>query len=432
MNITVKDLTSVDKELILTANREDLQESFDKAYKSYRNKIALPGFRPGRVPLSLVKKRFGEDIEAEEINKWVQTTYETKIVPDYKPIGETQMVDLKWEDGKLEVTFKIGATPEFDLVDLSKIEIDGMVHDVTDKEVDEEIERTLEREGNWEDVKTAAKKDSKLIVDVITLDEDGNEVEGDEDKDQVIDLRQEGAKEFQKQLTGKKAGDVVDMKLEEGDQKDSFRVTIKKVQKLQKAELNEEFITANSNGEAKTEDEFKSFIKSSMQQYYDQTSGDILKNNIVDALVEAQGEDIEVPEVFLEQVLNSYVDRLKQQQGGELPNFDEDTYKEEMRENAVRESKWFFISQKLQDKFDDIEITAEDIDAFITEEAARFGMPADQMKGYYAQNPSMLEQLRISIREDKVFDKLEDEIKINELSKDKYREEQDKKEKKKK
>ncbi len=432
MNITVKDLTSVDKELTLTANREDLQESFEKAYKSYKNKIALPGFRPGRVPLSLVKKRFGEEIEAEEINKWVQTAYETKIVPDYKPIGETQMTDLKWEDGKLEVVFKIGANPEFELEDLTKIEVNSMVHDVTDKEVNEEIDRTREREGNWEDVDTAAKKDSKLIVDVITLDADGNEVEGDEDKDQVIDLRQEGAKEFQKNLTGKKAGDVVDMNMEEGDQKDSFRITIKKVQKLHKAELTEEFIAANSNDEAKTEDEFKAFIKSSMQDYYDQSAKDLLKNDMVDALVEAHGDKIEVPEVFLEQVLNSYVERLQQQQGGSIPNFDEETYKEGMRENAVREAKWFFISQKLQEKFDDIEITAEDIDAFITEEAARFGIPADQMKGYYAQNPSMLEQLRVSIREDKVFDKLEDEIKISELSKDKYREEQDKKDKKKK
>lgn len=63
MNISVKEITSVDKEVTIKATREDLQPKFDKAYKKYQSQIALPGFRPGRVPLNMVKKRFGKDIE---------------------------------------------------------------------------------------------------------------------------------------------------------------------------------------------------------------------------------------------------------------------------------------------------------------------------------------------------------------------------------
>ncbi|WP_018128334.1 trigger factor [Balneola vulgaris] len=429
MNISVKEITSVDKELTLTANREDLQDTFDKAYKKYKNQIAMPGFRPGKVPLTVVKKRFGKEIELEEINNYVQRVYEKDIVPEYAPVGETEMLDLKWENDELEVVFKIGAKPEFELKDLKKIKVNKMVHDVTDEEVEEEIERTLEREGTWEDVDTKATKDSKLIVDVISLDADGNPVDGEEDTDQVIDLRQDGAKDFLKSLKGKKTGDVVDMELGDGDETDRFRVTIKKVQKLEKAEMNEEFITKNSNGEAKTEDEFKSFLKSQMQKYYDQSTDDMLKNELVEALVEAH--EVEVPEVFLEQILNAYVEQLKQQQGGKLPaNFDEVVYKEEMRERGLNEAKWSFISQKLQESFEDIEIKPEDIDEFISAEAARYGATADQLKQYYAQNPNMLEQLRSSIRENKVFEKLEDEVKITEVDKEKYRKMREKKSKK--
>jgi trigger factor len=429
VNISVKEITSVDKELTLTANREDLQDTFDKAYKKYKNQIAMPGFRPGKVPLTVVKKRFGKEIELEEINNYVQRVYEKDIVPEYAPVGETEMLDLKWENDELEVVFKIGAKPEFELKDLKKIKVNKMVHDVTDEEVEEEIERTLEREGTWEDVDTKATKDSKLIVDVISLDADGNPVDGEEDTDQVIDLRQDGAKDFLKSLKGKKTGDVVDMELGDGDETDRFRVTIKKVQKLEKAEMNEEFITKNSNGEAKTEDEFKSFLKSQMQKYYDQSTDDMLKNELVEALVEAH--EVEVPEVFLEQILNAYVEQLKQQQGGKLPaNFDEVVYKEEMRERGLNEAKWSFISQKLQESFEDIEIKPEDIDEFISAEAARYGATADQLKQYYAQNPNMLEQLRSSIRENKVFEKLEDEVKITEVDKEKYRKMREKKSKK--
>ncbi|MGB0346236.1 MAG: trigger factor, partial [Balneolaceae bacterium] len=143
--------------------------------------------------------------------------------------------------------------------------------------------------------------------------------------------------------------------------------------------------------------------------------------------------DFDVPEAFVEQVKSGYVNQLSQQMGGNLPEtFDEANYRGEMTEQATREAKWYFISQNLQETFEDIEIKPEDIDEFLALEAARFGATADQLKGYYAQNPGMLESLRSSIRENKVFDKLQDEVKIKELGKDAYRKEQEKKSKAKK
>jgi trigger factor len=68
VDISVQELTSVDKEIIIKATREDLSSKFDKAYKKYQKQIQMPGFRPGNVPLGLVKKRFGKEIELEEIN----------------------------------------------------------------------------------------------------------------------------------------------------------------------------------------------------------------------------------------------------------------------------------------------------------------------------------------------------------------------------
>src|SRR5690625_3569427 len=102
----------------------------------------MPGFRPGKVPLGLIKKRFGQEIELEEINNYVQEVYEKEIVPEHEPVGETEMTDMSWENDELEVTFKIGARPQFELVDLSSLTFDQMVHDVTDEEVEEEIQRT--------------------------------------------------------------------------------------------------------------------------------------------------------------------------------------------------------------------------------------------------------------------------------------------------
>ena len=426
MEIKVNDLTSVDKEITILANREDLQPKFDQAYKGIRPKVSLPGFRPGKAPIGLIKKRFGQEIEIEEINKYIQEVFETKVVEAHDPVGETQMIDFQWENDKLEVTFKIGTKPTVELADLSKIKVTSMVHDVSDAEVDEEIARAIEREGNWEDVDSAIGSESKITADVSSLDEEGNLVDGDTDTDQNIDMRQESAAGFLKALKGKKAGDVVDMTLEEDGETDRFRVEVKKVQALHKAEMNEEFIAKQTNNEAKTEDEYRSFIKSKMQEYYDQSSDDFFKNDAVQSMVDAH--EFDVPEAFVAQVKESYVDRLKQQYGNQLPDgFDADSYKEEMSGQAKTEAKWYFINMQLQEKYDDIEITAEDIDAQLGMEAARYGLTAEQLKGYYAQNPNMIESLRNTIRDNKVFEKLKEEVQIEELSKDDYKAYQEKK-----
>lgn len=429
MDISVQDLTTVDKEITLKANREDLSPKFDKAFKKYQSQIQMPGFRPGKVPLGLVKKRFGKDIEMEEINSYVQEVYEKEIVPEHEPVGETQMTDLKWENDELKVTFKVGARPEFELTDLEKISIDKMVHDVTDEEVEEEIERTLERQGNWEEVDGEITEESRVVVDAVTLDKDGNPIEGEKDENQKLDLRQEGAKDFKENLTGKKAGDKVQMEIGEGDDKDRFEVHVKKVEQMKKAELTDEFVKEQTNGEAKNIDEFKSFIKSRMQQYYDQSSEDMFKQDAIDELTNAH--DFEIPEVMVSQILDSYVEYAKQQSGGELPEgFDFEDYRGKMKDQAVREGKWVFISQKLQEVFDDIEIKPEDIDEFIGIEAAKYGATIDQLKGYYAQNPDQLENLRNSIRENKVFDKLNEAVTINELSKEEFRKNREEKDEK--
>lgn len=380
----------------------------------------MPGFRPGKVPIGLIKKRFGKEIEMEEINSYVEEVYEKEIVPEHEPVGETQMLDMSWENDELEVIFKIGAKPEFELKDLKEIAIDKMVHDVTDEEVEEEIERTLKRQGNWEEVDEDITEESRVTVDAVSLDEDGNPIEGEKDENQKLDLRQDAAADFREHLVGHKVGDVVQMELGEDEEVDRFEIHVKKVEVNHEAELTDEFAKEQSNGQAKNVDEFKSYIKSQMQNYYDQSSGDMFRQDAINAMAEAH--EFDVPEVMLEQIKNNFVEYAKQQSGGELPpDFDVEEYKENMSDQALQEAKWAFINQKLQEKFDDIEIKPEDIDEFIGVEAAKYGATTEQLKSYYAQNPGQLENLRNSIRENKVFDKLSEEVTINELSKDEFR-----------
>lgn len=425
MDISVQDITAVDKEIKIQATREDLEPKFESALKKYRGQIQMPGFRKGKVPLSIVRKRFGEEIEMEEINNYVQEVFEKQIVEDHEPVGESQITDFQWENDQLEVTFKIGVKPEFELTDLKKITVDKMVHDVTDEEAGEEIERILERNGNREEVDGPISADNIVTVDAMSLDKEGNTIEGEVDEDQTLNLKDEGAKDFRDALAGKKAGEIVDMELGEGDEKDRFRLVIKKVEKSVKAELTDEFAKNQSNGEANNVEELRSYIKSRMQQYYDQTADDMIRQELMSEM--ANAHDFKVPDQFRELILNRYLEQAKRQSGNQLPpDFDEQAYKERLQESAIQEAKWHFINLKLQEKYDDIEITPEDIDAFLATEAAKMGATIDQIKQWYAQNPQQFEALRTNIRENKVFEKLKDAVNINELSKEDVRKKREK------
>lgn len=419
MEISVQDISSVNKEITITADREDLEPKFQEAYKKYKKQIQMPGFRQGKVPVNIIRKRFGDEIEQEEVNQYVQEVFENEVIPEYEPVGEPEMLDLTWENDKLEAKFKVGMRPEFELTDLENVTVDRMVHDVSDEEVQEELDRVLEQEGNWEEVEEPITEKSKVTVDAVHLDEDGKPIEEETDEDQVIDLRKDEFSQFQDDLLGKKAGDIVNVEVGEEDDQAGFKLVIKKVEKLHSAKLTDAFAKEQTDGEAKNVDEYKSLLKSRIQNYYDQSADDLFKNEVVDALVEEH--DFEVPDVFMEQVLNQYVQRLEQQAGGQLPpdvNLDE--YKDNMRDRAERDAKWFFINEKLQEKFDDIEIKPDDIDEHLAAQAAQYGVTVDQMRNMFAQNPQQLENLRNSIREEKVFDRLQDIVDINDVDKETF------------
>ena len=423
MNISVEDKSNVDKVITITATEEELKPRFDKAFREYRKKINMPGFRPGQVPVSIVKKRFGKEIESEEINNYVQEVFRDEIVPKHEPVGEPRFEDMKWENGQLEVKIGIGVKPDFELTDLSSLEIDKMVHDVTDEEVEEEVSSSLERAATWKNSENPIEETSKVTVDAAPLDEKGEPKTDEQDTDKELDLNDDENSEFREALKGTTAGDQVKVTLGEGDDAETFQLTVKKVYEKSIPELDEEFVSGATQGQLSSVEDYRSKIKSQIQDYYDQVSTDMVKQEIMDKLIEAHS-DMEVPAALLEKVQDSLLERMKQQQQGQpLPDdFDEKEYKESIKEDAEREARWALILDELSKKHDDIEITEEDVDTRLASEAARYGLPTEMVKNFYAQSGDQLENLRQNIRTDKLFDRIMDELSLNELDKEAYQE----------
>jgi trigger factor len=419
VNISVENLTTVDKKIIVEADGSDLQPKIDKALKDYRKKMSFPGFRPGMAPMGLVKKRIGKEVEAEQLENFVQEVFREKSAPEHKPVGEPEISKMDYTDGKLVVEFQIGVSPEFETVDLKSINIEKLVHDVTEEDVEKEYNHRIRRFSEWSETEDAATAESRVTIDAWLLDKEGNRTD-DHDHDVVIYMDSEKDKEYADALNGKKADDetVVTFK-EEDDDETRFQVVVKKVETQVEPELNEEFFKKMSQDAASSEEEYRTLLKNQIQDYFDRISEDIFKDKLTEALIKSH--DFEIPATILNLHYNSYKEQLKSKNNGELPEgFDEETFRNENRERVFSESKWLFISQNLMEKFPDIEITPEDVDAYFQVEAAKMGLPAEMLKNFYASSGDRLEELRMTIRTNKLFTKLAEEVSITELGKDEF------------
>jgi trigger factor len=417
VNITVEQITSVDKDIILTATRDDLAPRFEKALKNIRKKATIPGFRVGQAPMQLIRKRFGKDVEADEINDFVQETFRDTIYTEHKPVGEPKITELKWENDQLEVRFRVGVKPEFELVDLTTLTVDKLVHDVSDEDVEKEIEHSLVRNGTFEESEEPVEENSKITADVEPLDDHGHGTQIE--ANQEIDLSEPSNEDIRNSVTGKKIGDTVEVEVGHGDHTHKYKLTIKTHQKLTKAELNEEFIVKQSRDSAKTEEEYRSYLKSQVQDYFDKTSNDLFREAIAEKLVEAH--DFEVPESIIDYMISSYFEDYKKRVKDKVPaHFNMDEFRSASFERARNESKWMFIQETLTERFPDLEITTEDADEFMQTEAAKYGLTVDMIKQYYASSPEMMESLRSNLRSQKLFDKLISEVGANPLDKDAF------------
>lgn len=419
MQIDIQELSSVDREIIITASQNDLSVSIEKALKKLRSTIQMPGFRQGHVPLNIVKSRYGKEVEFEEARKFVLDVYENDIVPDHKPVGETQFLDLKWEDGKLEARLKIGIAPIFELKDLATINVEKLVHDVTDEEVLQEMERMYKKESTYTEISEPITAEHRVTVDAMLLNEQGAPIEGATEQGQQIDLSLETNETLKKALLGKRAGLEVDVTLGENDDTARYRMSITKVESSEPPAKDEAFFGKLSNNTAKTEEEFKAQLKSEIQNYYDRQSDEMFRNDVRLAVIAAH--DFPVPEVVIEMIIQAFFEDYKKRQKDALPpNFNIHEYRHVVRPAAIREARWSFLSESLQQAFPDLELTPADVDDFLANEAARYGLPVEVIKQYYASNTEQLNQLRNTIREQKLFAKMSEKVNIVGLDKDTF------------
>lgn len=330
MNVSLTNVDSVNAILQINVTKEDYQEKLDSALKTFRKKANIPGFRPGTVPMGMVKKMYGKSILAEEVNKLVgENLY--KYIQDNKlnVLGEPlpneekqQPIDFSLE-GDYEFYFDVALAPEIKLSLTKKDKVKYYAIEVDEELVDKQIASYKANYGKYEKIEEGA-KDTDLIRGTISELEDGKVKEGGIFVEGGIVMPSYMKDEAeQAKFVGAKAGDVIVFnpgKAYNGNEteiasmlhieKDAvetiaaeFQFAITEITRYQEAELDQDlFDKVFGAGNVTTEADFKAKVKETIAEQF---APDSDYKFLLDAkeLLEKKTGDLQFPDAFLKRWL---------------------------------------------------------------------------------------------------------------------------------
>lgn len=438
MNITKEQVDNLNALLKVTVESEDYQGTVDKTLTDYRKKASIPGFRPGKVPMGLIKKQYGKAVLVDELNKMVsQKLFE--YIEDEKLDILGNPLPKREEDVKgdfdnpstFEFIYEIGLSPEIEVklssrnkYEFTKVKIDK---DLIQKQMDD----LTKRYGKLVSGEEVGEKDM-VMGQFVELDENGEIKEGGIMNSATISLEFIEKPKVKKELVGKKIGDKlvvnpVDVSrggkdtaamlgIEESaldNISDKFQYTINEIKVMEPAELNQElFDKLYGEGVISSEKEMKERIQKDLEGMFLKDSDKILMRRVVNDLIDKTKFDL--PNEFLKRWILS---NQKEDSGVTMEDIEKDY------ENYSKSLKWQLIQNALF-KENDLKVEQEDAvnytKGLLVSQYAQYGMPApedDQLTASAQQvlaNKEEAQRIFDMLAEDKLLAHFKETVKLNE------------------
>lgn len=391
-----------------------ISSNVDSKLSEYGEKADIPGFRKGKAPKSVLQKKFGENAFGEVVNNQIQNSVE-KIVKDNSIRAAIQpTIDVKTADADKDLEFSIEFVlmPQIEMMDLSKIKIETIKANVSDKEVDEALVGLAKDFRDSKKVDREAKKGDLVVIDFLGKVDDVA-FEGGAGNDHNLELGSNSfIPGFEDQLIGAKAGDSKDVSVKFPDEyqapnlagKDAvFECKVKEVKEFVETKVDDEM--AKKVG-LKDLAELKENVKKQLSSKFDGSTRNLVKKDLMSQL--DAGHKFDVPSIIVEQEFDEIWKSVKQsKEEGKLE--DEDANKsdkeleKEYKEIALRRVRLGLLLTEIASELK-VEVTQDDINRAVMSEAQRYPDQEMQVFEYYQKNPQVLEQLRAPILEEKVID----------------------------
>ena len=389
MNISLQNVNNVSAVLTVQIEKADYQEKVEKTLKTLRQKVNMPGFRKGMVPLGLIKKQYGTSVKLEEIDKLLQEKVgayieENKVDMLGAPLPKENNANLA-EDENMEFAFDIALAPQFNVEVSAEDTVDYYDIEVTDEMVEQQVRMYAQRTGKYDKVEDY--QDNDMLKGLLAeLDENGNTKEGGLQVEGAVMMPTYMKNDEQKAIfNGAKVNTVLVFnpavafdhneaelstllkvqKEEIGNYQGNFSFQIEEITRMIPGELNQElFDQVLGEGVAHSEEEFRGKVKESIAQQY---TADSDYKFLVDARTYLMGKVGKLE--FADDLMKRIMLENNKEKGEEFVSANYD--------KSIEELTWHLIKEKLV-KANDIKVEQADITNMAKEatraQFAQYGM----------------------------------------------------------
>ena len=405
-----------------------IEERVDAKLGELASTISLPGFRPGKVPMSLLKKRYGSAVMGEVVEETVNEGAQQALTDQgLRPALQPKIEITKFEEGgELEYTLSVEVLPEIAPDDFSVIEVEQLKTQPTEEDVQMHLDRLAEAQTTFEtEEDRKAEAGDAVIIDFVGR-RDGTEFEGGSAKDfQLVLGSGSFIPGFEDQLIGAIAGQHLDVSVtfpesygaeELAGQDAIFVVDVKEVKRPEKAIIDDEL--ANKMG-LDTLDELKKALTDQIKSDYDRVSRNRVKRKLLDEL--ADRHDFEVPVGLVDAEFQSIWDQF----GSQVANSEDDTDKSEKSEKsedelrvdykkiAERRVRLGLLLSEVGSR-NNIEVHQEELNRAMADQARRYPGQEKEIIQHFQEDPQAMSQLQAPIFEDKVIDFILEMVNVTE------------------
>ena len=399
MSLQVEKLEHNMAKLTVEVAAEDVEKALQAAYLKQRKQINIPGFRKGKVPRQMIEKMYGPEVFYDEAaNNMIPDAYAKAYdESELDIVSQPKIEVVQMEKGKPFIfTAEVATKPEVTLGDYKGLKVDKVSTRVTQKEVDEEIEKERERNARTIEVTDRAVQDKDDFEGFV----DGVAFEGGKGEDYPLTIGSGSfIPGFEEQLIGAEIDKEVEVNVtfpkeyhsEELAGKDAtFKCTVHTIKAKELPELDDEF--ASEVSECETMDAYRAEVKKNIKERKERTGKEKKENQAVDQAIE--NAQMDIPEAMIEfqvrQMADDFARRIQQQgltveQYFQFTGMTAEKMMEEMRPQAEKSIKTRLVLEAIV-KAENIEVSDERVEEELTKMAEAYQMEVEKLKEFMGEN----------------------------------------------
>ena len=399
MNVQVEDLGKNMVKLTVEVETETVDAAIKSAYNKQKNKIAIPGFRKGKVPQAMIEKMYGPEVFYEDAaNIMLQTQYPAAVDQSGVDIVSRPTIDVtQIEKGKPFIfTAEVAKRPEVTLGKYNGVTVTKIDTSVTDEEVDAEIEQQRNINARTVTITDRPVKEGDTAVIDFEGFVDGVAFEGGKGENHPLEIGSHSFIDtFEDQLVGKNSGDEVEVNVTFPEQYQAeelagkpatFKVKINEIRAKELPELNDEFVQDVS--EFDTMAEYREDTKKKLQERKENAAKGTKEDEAIQKIIDKS--KMEIPEAMIDMQAENMVEEFAQRIAAQGMSFEQymqfsgmtiEKMKEQVRPEALQRIQSSLVLEQIA-KEENIVASDEDVDAEVEKMASMYGMKAEDLKNY--------------------------------------------------